>query len=106
VSTVTATDCLGQKEMADIYQVRELLTGLAARRAAENGTRVDIARLEDAIDAMEKAAENRDTESLESSIREFFHGLSEASNNAYLHSLNVKVVDFFRYHAPAVTHSD
>lgn len=97
---------LGQKEMADIYQVREVLTGLAARLAAENRTRVDLARLEDAIDAMEIAASNEDSESLDSSIRKFFHGLSEASDNAYLHALNVKIVDFFRYHALAVTHAD
>ena len=97
---------LGQKEMADIYQVREVLTGLAARLAAENRTRVDLAHLEDALDAMEAAASSDDMESLDSNIRKFFHVLSEASRNTYLHSLNVKVVDFFRYHALAVTHPD
>lgn len=97
---------LGQKEMADIYQVREVLTGLAARLAAENRKRVDLARLEDAIDAMEAAASGHDLELLDSCIRDFFHGLSEASKNAYLHSLNIKTVDFFRYHTLAVTHPD
>jgi DNA-binding GntR family transcriptional regulator len=97
---------LGQKELADIYQVREYLTGLAARLAAANRSRVDLARLEDTLDAMEAAAAEQDTETLDSSIRTFFHALSDASKNAYLHSLNAKLVDFFRYHALAVTHPE
>lgn len=97
---------LGQKELADIYQVREYLTGLAARLAAENRTRVDLARLEDTLDAMEAAAAAEDTDTLDTSIRTFFHALSDASKNAYLHALNAKLVDFFRYHALAVTHAE
>jgi DNA-binding GntR family transcriptional regulator len=95
---------LGPKDMADIYQVREILTGLAARLAAQNRTRVDIARLEDTLDAMDAAARTSDDDALDARVRDFYHILSAAGGNVYLHALIAKMVDVFRYRALAVTH--
>lgn len=95
---------LGAKEMTGIYQVREVLTGLAARLAAMNRTRVDIARLEDALDAMEIAYAGKNNAALDNLVREFYSILCDAARNEHLQMMLGRLVDLFRYRALAVTH--
>ena len=97
---------LDSKQLTDIYQVREVLVGLAARLAAQNRTRVDVAKLEDTIEAIDRACEAAADEEADDHVRTFYHALGEASGNEYLHLTLSRVTDLFRYKALAVTHPE
>jgi DNA-binding GntR family transcriptional regulator len=73
-------------ELRDIYRVRSALEGLAAEQAAARLGRIDLARLEDLIDAM--AAElDGDQARLAELNQQFHRTIAEASGNAFLISL-------------------
>jgi DNA-binding GntR family transcriptional regulator len=97
---------LGPKQLSDIYQVREALVGLAARLAAEHRTRVDVARLEDLLEAIDRACEAEDDEEADALVRTFYHMLGDAGGNEYLSLTLARVTDLFRYKALAVTHPE
>lgn len=97
---------LGPKELVDIYAVREVLVGLAARLAAVNRSRVDLAHLEDAIEGLESACATGKEEEADNCVRAFFHALTAASGNDYLRATLGRLTDLFRYKALAVTHPE
>jgi DNA-binding GntR family transcriptional regulator len=97
---------LGPKELSDIYQVREVLVGLAAELAARNRSRVDIAHLEDALDAIDRACAVEAGDEADQHVRAFFHTIASASGNDYLRATLGRLNDFFRYKALAVTHPE
>ncbi|MDE2572706.1 MAG: GntR family transcriptional regulator [bacterium] len=97
---------LGPKELTDIYQVREALVGMAARLAAQHRTRVDLARFEDTLDALDRACEAKADEEADNQVRGFFHAIAQASGNEYLHEMLGRVTDLFRYRALAVSHPE
>ena len=97
---------LGPKEFSDIYQVREVLVGLAAKLAATNRTRVDVAHLDDALDAVDRAIAMGLLDEADGHIRRIFHLIASASGNDYLHTTLGRLTDVFRYKALAVTHPE
>lgn len=97
---------LGAKELTDIYQVREALAALSVQLAAANRTRVDLARLEDALEAFDRAfAENRADEGDES-VRAYWRAIAAASGNDYLRDVFVRATDLFRYKGLAASHPE
>ena len=95
---------LGPKELSDLYQLREVLVGLAARLAAQNRSRIDVATLEDTLDALDRAFSEDAADEADELIRAFFHQIADASRNEYLRSTFGRLTDLFRYKALAVTH--
>jgi DNA-binding GntR family transcriptional regulator len=77
---------LTNRDLANVYRVRGVLEGMAARQAAGARSRVDIAILQDFIDLAQKAiAEGRTADSAD--IAEQFHdALAKASGNSYLYA--------------------
>jgi len=97
---------LGRKELIDIYQVREVLVGLAARLAAQYRTRIDIAHLEEENDAIDRACAFGEVEDADNRVRAFYHALAAASGNDILRKMLGRLTDFFRYRALSVTHPE
>ncbi|HEY1728764.1 MAG TPA: GntR family transcriptional regulator [Candidatus Baltobacteraceae bacterium] len=97
---------LGRKELIDIYQVREVLVGLAARLAAQNRTRIDIAHLEEENDAIDRACAFSESEDADNRVRAFYHALAAASGNESLRKMLSRLTDLFRYRALSVTHPE
>jgi DNA-binding GntR family transcriptional regulator len=97
---------IGRKELIDIYQVREVLVGLAARLAAGNRTRVDLAHLEEGLEAIDRACAFGESEDADNRVRAFYYALAAASGNDYLHTALRRLTDLFRYRALTVTHPE
>jgi len=94
---------LGPKELVDIYQVREVLVGLAARLAAQHRSRVDLAQMEEALDAIGRACAEDKSAEADGHVRAFFHALTAASGNEYLRVTLGRLTDLFPLRALAVT---
>lgn len=99
-------DELGRKELVNIYQVREVLVGLAASLAAQARTRIDIAHLEEALEAIDRACAFGEGEDVDNCVRSFYHALAAASGNDYLRKTLDRLTNLFRYRALAVTHPE
>lgn len=97
---------LGPKELADIYEVREVLVGLAARLAATHRSRVDLAHMEDALEGIDRACAAGAGDQADACVRAFLHALASASHNEYLRATLGRVNDLFRYQALPATHPD
>jgi DNA-binding GntR family transcriptional regulator len=97
---------LSPKQLTDIYQVREVLAGLAARLAAQHRSRVDLARLQDLLDALDQAFSAKEDEKGDQLVRAYWRAIAEASGNDYLRTTLARVTDLFRYKALAVTHPE
>ncbi|TAM77615.1 GntR family transcriptional regulator [bacterium] len=97
---------LGPKELTNIYHVREALVGMAARLAAKHRTRVDLAKFEDTLEALDRACEMKANDEADNLVRAYFHAIAEASGNEYLHAMLGRVTDLFRYRALAVSHPE
>lgn len=97
---------LGPKELADIYQVREVLIGLAARLAATNRSRVDLAHMEDALEGIDRACAAGAGDEADACVRAFLHALGAASRNEYLRGTLGRLNDLFRYPALPATHPE
>jgi len=83
-----------------------VLVGLAASLAARNRTRVDLAHLEEGLEAIDRACAFGEAEDADNRVREFYHSLAAASGNEYLRATLDRLTDFFRYRALAVTHPE
>ena len=97
---------LDPAELTNIYQVRAVLVGLAAELAAQNRTRVDLAHLQDTLEAIDSACQRGADEEADNLVRAFYHALAAASGNEYLSATLGRVTDLFRYKALAVTHPE
>jgi DNA-binding GntR family transcriptional regulator len=97
---------LGRRELIAIYQVREVLVGLAASLAAGNRSRVDLAHLEESLEAIDRACASGQADEADNCVRAFYHALAAASGNEYLRMTLGRLTDLFRYRALAVTHPE
>jgi DNA-binding GntR family transcriptional regulator len=75
---------LTESDVTDIYAVRIVLEDLVVRLAAEHATASMLSRMEDAIQAYEKACDENDIPAATEADRAFHDALVEASDNAVL----------------------
>jgi DNA-binding GntR family transcriptional regulator len=75
---------LTDRDLANVFRVRGVLEGMAARQAAAARSRVDIAILQDHIDRTE--LEIADGMSAAESAEQFHDALAKASGNSYLYA--------------------
>lgn len=84
---------VSDSEVIEIYRIRAVLEGLAARMAAENITPDGIEKLMNKLKEMEKAAEERDIIQLEKFHRQFNDIIYQAANSPRLYSMISTLVD-------------
>jgi DNA-binding GntR family transcriptional regulator len=75
---------LGPRDIDDVYAVRAVLEGLAARLAAEHRTDEQLARLDAIVAEMKEQADRADSNGLFATGRRFHELVLEASANAKL----------------------
>ena len=88
---------LTNKDLSNVYAVRGMLEGMAARQASKVRSRVDIAILQDFIDKAEQAIREGREEDSAAYAEEFHDALAKASGNAYLYAT---LMDTRRYVEP------
>ena len=88
---------LTDRDLANVYRVRGMLEGMAARQAADARSRVDIAILQDFIDKAEAAIQEAARGTSADFAEQFHDALAKASGNAYLHAT---LLDTRRYVEP------
>lgn len=97
VSDLTAT------ELVDLYDLRGMLEGVAASLAAQRRGRVELARLEDLVEAMGKSVMDGDYDQLGELNSSFHTVIAEASQNRFLVAMIRSVGDHFeRYRTAAL----
>ncbi len=79
-----------EKDVADIYEVRAAMEGLAAQLACSN--RADLSQVEAALEAMSAAVEKRAMKTLIQSDLEFHLGLMQAAGNPLLAEIGRKLL--------------
>lgn len=92
---------LTRDEIVDVYAVREVLEALAARLAAKNRTRVDLAQLEELWDAMTVALNRLDDTQLAKLNGDFHDAVAHASRNSYLEAALARARTAFQRYRPA-----
>ncbi len=85
---------LSPREVWEIYNIRAVLEGLAARFAAQNVTPEQLAHLEEIVREMEEAVETRDSEKLSGLHMKFHEAIYEAAGSARLQSMLSSLVDY------------
>jgi DNA-binding GntR family transcriptional regulator len=75
---------LSERELTELFYVREALEGMAARLAAENATPSEIAEIRDLLDDMESACGQGDLGGLRRLSGEFQQSICRASHNSRL----------------------
>jgi DNA-binding GntR family transcriptional regulator len=73
-----------EKDLTEIFYVREALEGMAARLAAENATPGEIAEIRELLDDMEAVRERGDVAALRPLTAEFHRSIGRASHNGRL----------------------
>jgi len=92
------------QELIDIYELRGILEGHAARLAAERRGRVELARLADVLEAMEDAILRNDDDGLVRLNGTFHDLIAESSQNSYLQTQIRSIRENFeRYRAAALS---
>jgi DNA-binding GntR family transcriptional regulator len=86
---------LGRNDLINIYEVRAVLEGLAARLAATRRTRTDLAVLADLLDEIKEAMEKQDARRIDYHNRQFHDAIARASRNDYLQSQIVNIREVF-----------
>lgn len=77
---------LTDKDLANVYRVRGVLEGMAARQAAKARSRVDIAILQDLIEKAEVAFSQGQRQVAAENAEAFHDALARASGNNYLYA--------------------
>jgi DNA-binding GntR family transcriptional regulator len=85
-----------QRQIEEIYLVREVLDGLAARLAAERITDRDLVRLRLTLDALRGAAEAGRTDEVIATNLTFHQLIYEAAGNSRLEKLGLELREFVR----------
>jgi DNA-binding GntR family transcriptional regulator len=94
------------EEILEIYEVRIILEGAAARAAAERRTDLDLMRVEQ-IHASMKAASRDDPERLATANRQFHEVIWAMSHNATLIDLLMRLhAHLIRYRETTLTYED
>lgn len=73
------------EEIGEIYELRSMLEGKAAKKAAKNLGQNDFNRLESLITDMDRALQHKEFERLGQLNREFHQSIYSACGNRYLH---------------------
>jgi DNA-binding GntR family transcriptional regulator len=73
-------------DVVDIYEVREVLEGLAARRFAERAPAADLRRLEGTLDEIRAAAAEDDYNAMLAAKNNFYDALLEGAGNDVVRS--------------------
>jgi DNA-binding GntR family transcriptional regulator len=95
---------LSVQELMDIYELRGILEGHAARLAADRRGRVELARLADVVDAMAAAIHDHDDERLNRLNGTFHDLIAESSGSRYLQNQIRSIREHFeRYRLPALS---
>lgn len=94
---------LDSSMLEDLYLIRSLLEGLAARLAAQRSTRVDVAELEELLERM-KEANSSGKDALLVELNDAFHAaVAHASGSSALESMLRSIADVFkRYRHAAI----
>jgi DNA-binding GntR family transcriptional regulator len=90
---------VNQQEVEDIYAIREVLDGLAARLAAERLTEADLARLRLLTELMDESARGERWESVVHLNVKFHEVLYAAAHNERLASIGGSLLDAVRRHS-------
>lgn len=91
---------LTREDLMNIYPVRGVLEGLAARLAARHASRVDIARLEELAEAMERARLAGDDGQLAKLNSQFHDAVAQASHNRHLQAMLANIREVFEGYRP------
>ncbi|WP_027626114.1 GntR family transcriptional regulator [Clostridium lundense] len=75
---------ISKKDAVEIYEIREVLEGLAVRNACLNISRIEILRLKEIINEMRTCIDNNDNESYIKSHNEYNEIILNASKNKRL----------------------
>ena len=78
---------LSEKELFEIYYIREALEGMAARLAAENASQIELADLRYILNEVEKAHAGGDIDKLRALTGEFHLAIFRAARNERLYRL-------------------
>jgi DNA-binding GntR family transcriptional regulator len=87
---------IDQQEVEEVYTIREVLDGLAARLAAQRVTDVDLARLRSLMEVMERAAEHQEAQLMVQANIRFHQALIQAAGNERLASIQQSLIDSVR----------
>lgn len=74
-------------DIVEIFEIREVLLGLAARCAAQRAGPAELAMMAGAIDRMERARETRDAGGLSQASAQFHRAIEQAAKNRRLQNL-------------------
>lgn len=89
---------LSDRILTEVFQVREVLEGLAARLAAENATPVRVAKIREAIEDFKIAIASGDVQKWLVSVCELQEAIANASDNSiligYLRALRDRSLQF------------
>lgn len=85
---------ISKKEAWEIYSIRAVLEGLAARLAAENITLKQLERLEELVKGMEEARAQKDTEELQRLHMEYNELIYQAAESPRLHQMIINLVEY------------
>ncbi len=78
---------LGLNDVVEIFEIREVLLGLAARCAAQRAGPAEIAMMAEAIARMDRANETGDAGGLSQASAQFHRAIEQASKNRRLQNL-------------------
>lgn len=98
-----------ERDLAEIFDLRAVLEGFAARLAARNGTPDDVARLRELAEAMEALADGRARDRIDriSELNREFHALIiEVAGNRHLSGLVAGLVQVPLVHRTFRRYSD
>ena len=87
---------LSERDLTELFYVREALEGMAARLAAENATPPEIAEIRELLDDMEAVRRRAALDALRQLTGEFHQALSRASHNNRLAQALATLLDNVR----------
>ncbi|AGL00252.1 GntR family transcriptional regulator [Desulfoscipio gibsoniae] len=90
---------VSNEEVLEIYRIRSVLEGLAARMAAENITPAATNELMKTLGELERAAEQRDLTGLEQEHRQFNDIIYQAAGSPRLYGMITTLVDHIQRYA-------
>jgi DNA-binding GntR family transcriptional regulator len=97
---------LSERDLTELFYVREALEGMAARLAAENATPTEIAEIRELLEDMEAVRRRGDVDALRRLTGEFHQLVCRAShNNRLLHSLKT-LLDHVRQIQTSTLHGE
>ncbi|WP_406676475.1 GntR family transcriptional regulator [Moorella sp. ACPs] len=85
---------MSTREAWEVYSIRAVLEGLAARLAAEHINPIQLKRLNELVNAMEKACDEDDYDRLQELHLEFNEIICKAAESPRLHQMIDNLVDY------------